>query len=464
MDPTSNISILRKIEWNESFTGFLIRFGIITAIFLGILIAVLVSGFLNSTVDNWSRLRCSPLIMPFAEFFGYDSSENFNYCVRTMMQSQSGEFFQPIYAVLGQYSGSLGLVINTINGFRKALGNFKLSTDAFVGNVMAKIQSMIFQLRITFMRMMTLMNRVYGTMYSIIWMGTSALTAGISIGDNELVNFIFELCFAPDTTVRMLDGTLRTMDTLQIGDQLEGGQRITSVFRIKGDRTPMVRIGSDVVSGEHQVFCEETQEWIPARLHPAADSTDSLPLLICLNVEGHRFRTAAGLQVADYDESDQATTITSVKAMAEQHLNGGLVQETAPTAEYALGIESRAELWMESGEWIPLSEVQLGDKIYGGAEILGLVQEECPTTCLYEGLQMAAATLIHKGTLWERLESFLQPESTPSPTILHQVLTDRAGPLFLRNPDTLLHFCVRDYREAPLPDLETPYLETMTVQ
>lgn len=461
------------LEWQESLTGSLIRFGILTVLFVGIFVAVIATGNVNSVVDNWSRYRCNPFIMPFAELFGYDSTENFQYCVRSMMQNQSGELFTPMYSVLGQYSSSLGMIVNTVNSFRKMLGNFKLSTDYFVNGVMAKIQALLFQIRMTFMRMQTLMGRVYGTMYSIIWMGTSAITAGTSLADNDLVNFMFEFCFAPNTLVYLESGELKEIRELRVGDMIEGKITVTSTFRFAGHKTPMVKIGNDILSSEHRVFWEN--RWIPAHQHPLALPTASLPELVCLNVEGHKFFTAAGLHVADYDESSDPRVSADSQQIAEVHLNGGYTG--IPSVDYSLGLDPEAEIWMQDQTWKSLKSLQLGEVVYGGATVLGLVEEECRDIRNYGGVLVSAAQLVYVDNLWVRSEKVVaavpvvnrrrnsgMSPSTPYvfvPCVLNNVVTDKGVPLFLRNPANKAPIVTRDYREAPIPDMETPYLQAL---
>jgi hypothetical protein len=457
MDPVKQINPLASLdalEWKESLTGSLIRFGILTALFIGILIAFIATGNVKSVSDNWSRYRCSPFIMPFAELFGYDSAQNFQFCVRSMMQSQSGEMFQPVYNLLGQQGASLGIVINAINGFRNTLGKFKLSADGFLNGVMSKFQALLFQIRIMFMRMQTLMGRVYGTMYSLIWMGTSAITAGTSLAENDLVNFMFEFCFAPTTRIRMQDGSSRMIQDIQIGDILWGDVRVTSTFRFKGDRTPMVQIGPDVLSAEHQVF---EGEWIPAHQHSAALPTSSLPLLICLNVTGHAFVTEAGLRVADYDESSHPVAVAAAQEVAERALNGGCTGKTV--SDYSLGFDPAAEIWMSDRTWKPANLLRLGDRVYGGAEVLGLVQEWTQTARNYGGVLVSDAQLVYVDCLWKRAADLEHADVAFAP--LMQCVTDRAAPLFLRNPAHKAPIIVRDYREAPIPDMEIPYLAAL---
>ncbi len=448
------------LEWRQSLTGYIVWFGIITAIFVGIMVAILATGTLRDVSDNWSRYRCNPLIMPFTELFGYDSSENLQYCVRTMMQRQSGEFFQPIYGVLGEYSSSLGLMVNTMQGFRQMLGDFKLSTDSFIGGVMAKVQALMFQLRIMFMRMQTLMGRVYGTMYSMVWLGTSSITAGLNLADNDLVNFMFEFCFAPETQVRLADGTAKAIREVAIGDMLEGGVHVISTLVFKGDRTPMVQIGDEVMSAEHRVFCEGA--WIPASQHPSALPTPSIPLLYCLNVEGHAFRTGGGLLVADYDESEDPDAIAAAQRVAEVRLNGcgGGSGSSGAAVDYALGWDAEAQILLADGTWKRGGDLVLGERLLGGATICGLVKESCTYVRNYGGVHVAAAQLVYVDGVWRRAET-ITGASTAAPAILMQVVTDICAPLCVRNPAHKAPIFLRDYREVAVPDMEEPYLAAL---
>ena len=37
---------------------------------------------IQNVKDNWAEKRCSPLIIPFASIFGYDTEENFTYSLK----------------------------------------------------------------------------------------------------------------------------------------------------------------------------------------------------------------------------------------------------------------------------------------------------------------------------------------------------------------------------------------------
>jgi len=62
-----------------------------------IFVIVLLGGLwygISATIDiaevsrNWPKYRCSPTVMPFASMYGYDTSQNFNYCLKAIFEGQ----------------------------------------------------------------------------------------------------------------------------------------------------------------------------------------------------------------------------------------------------------------------------------------------------------------------------------------------------------------------------------------
>jgi hypothetical protein len=290
-------------------------------------------------------------------------------------------------------------------------------------------------------------------MYSMIWMGTSALTSAMSLPDNGLVKFIIGFCFDPNTVVHMADGTTKLIKHIQIGDLLKGG-RATSVFRFDGSRTPMVQIGDVVISSNHLVQCPDGV-WRVAEAHPDATPVPSIPDILCLNVEGHRFTVGIEhvLQVADYDESESDLVVSTAQQLAEAGLNAGL---TGPVIkDYSLGFEPDAEIRISESEWIGVSDIAIGRELYGGQTVMGLVEEECASVCRMGSIRLSSAQLVFTGSEWKRAGTVLPVETSDVPTRLVQVITDRVGPLCLRRGTSLVW--IRDYREAPLPEMEDVY-------
>ena len=444
----------------------LFKFSIITLILVVIAVILLIAGLAAQVGENWAEYRCKPYIMPFASFYGHDSAENFQHCLQESFSQQSGQAFSPIYDILGQFSGTVGIMVETANGMRQLLGNFMTTTRSFVGNVKSKIEALMFQVRMSFLKMQTLMNRVYGTMYSIIWMGTSALTAGTNLADNDLVSFLFEFCFHPDTLVKMSDGSTKRIEEIEVGEAVFGGHRVTSTFRFNGIQTPMVRIRKTIMSSQHLIQLPNG-EWSAAKNHPKALPVPPTRELICMNVEGHRFVTADDLVVGDYDESDAAAAVVGAQALAEGALNGaaaGAEDEAEDEAEsgsiaYSLGVHPDAEVCLHNHTWKPLHEVDVGDKLYGGIEVLGTVAEVTTHVCTVDDIQMTPAQLVwmDKEACWKRARSISSAWKVTAPTVFRQLFLSTVGPICVRRGENELW--IRDYREAPIPEMEDVYME-----
>ncbi len=465
---TSNVAAATVVSggavWTVSWIGSLIKFLIMTTVLLTGLILMFTLGNLNEIRKNFPRYRCNPLFMPFASNFGYDTKDNFNFCLSTIFDSKAAEIFAPIYQLLGGFVSLTKLIVDVALGIRKLFSNFLLGVNGFVQNVRDRIQQLLFNIRMSFMRMQHLMSRVYGTMYAVIWMGTSAITAGFNISDNSLVQFLFEFCFDPDTPLALADGTYIPIKNAKLGMKLlptstNPNPEITSIFEFEGIRTPMVTIDGVCMSSEH--YIRAGAEWIPARAHPRAERAQPIPRLICLNVSGHEFTVGhTGLVVADYDEHSSQDVIQKTQQLAECSLNG------TPTATYVentyeLGIDPAAEVYMQNGTWKSLAEIQLGDNVWNAGSVLGIVTESVHSSCTYNSIKISASQLVYNSQhhKWIRNhKQYLDVEKTPN---MHfkQLITSNGSTFRIRSPQTLCELFVRDYREIPNPEMESAYVD-----
>ncbi len=445
-------------NWETNYTTTIIKFSIFTLVFLVLLILLFNFGNLQEIAKNFPKYRCNPIIMPFASNFGYDTQENFNYCLTAIFNVKAAEIFTPIYALLGQFTNLVTLIMNVALGIRKLFSNFLLGINNFIRNVRDRIQGLLFNVRMSFLKLNNLMGRVYGTMYAVIWMGTSALTAGLNVSENDLVKFLLEFCFDPDTPIQMADGSYKPIREIVIGDILaptptNPSPRVTSVFRFAGEKTSMVKIHNVVMSAQHYVF---HTSWIEARYHPEAIAVNSVPELVCLNVTGHQFKIGhSNLLVADYDEHESAEVVHATQRLALQRLNGTTSEDT-PVDDYSLGIDGRAEVFLIDGRWKALNTVQLGEEVLNGGKVLGIVKEECENTVNIDGFSVAIAQTIYDGKRWRRATHICE-KTVREPKQLYQLITERCGTLMMRFGQN--EKFIRDYREIADPDMESAYAE-----
>jgi hypothetical protein len=449
----------------------IIKFIVITGLLITAIILMFTIGNIKEISQNFGKYRCNPLIMPFAANFGVDAKENFNFCLTNVFNSKAAEVFTPIYRLLAQFTETVTVIVNATLGIRQLFSNFFLSVNGFVGNVRNRIQQVLFQIRMSYVKMFNLMGKVYGTMYAVIWMGTSALTAGNNLANNDLVKFLFEFCFSPQTLVKMADGSYKQIQFINIGDIL--GQvkpdttnpTVTSIFKFNGEKTPMVNINGIIVSAQH--FVNYAGKMIQADNHPDAVPHNSIPILYCLNVSGNEFIVGGDnydLIVSDYDEHTTPEIISIVKHTAENALNGGSSPVVSVTeGSYNIGIDPKLYVKMDDDSYKLAANIVIGDVLKYSGEVLGIVQEYCiDCVKMPSGCFLSESQLIYNdsSSYWVRADT-LWPKSH-SKKILTQFITRNCSSIriaepFSASPYFSSKFTIRDYREVATIDMETPY-------
>lgn len=426
-------------------------------------------GYLKQIFSNFASYRCNPVMMPFAGLFGYNASENFQFCLSNILQGRLAEVFSPLFSLLGTFGTTLEMVVNAALGLRKLFSNFLMTVNGFISNVQSRIKMLMTTVRMSFLKMKELMGKVYGTMFAVLGLGTSGLTAAGNLADNNLVKFMLEFCFAPETVVVLEDGTQKTMESLEMGDRLAPlgsgfTPVVTSLFRFDGRKTPMVRIGDVVVSAFH--FVEWDGKMVEATEHPHAIPLPSLPALCCLNVTGHRFLVGTqGLVAADYDEDESAEVIAATQAVAIAALNG-TKSDSQAGSDYSLGLEGSVEVHMANGDWKRLSAIVVGDEVAHSGAVKGVVRERCAGTVQTPVGPMAAAQLVFSEGAWHRGSgrglTVREGTGIAAAPVLHQLITERCGVLEVRKGAATLF--VRDYREVALPEMEEAYAAKLQTQ
>lgn len=448
--------------WETNWSVTLYKFIGLTVVLLAILIALFQFANIQEIAKNFPRYRCNPMIMPFASNFGYDTQENFNFCLNNIFNIKAVEVFAPIYQLLGVFTTIVTQLVNVVLGIRKLFSNFLFGVNQFIRNVRDRIQQLLSSVRMSLIRINNLMGRVYGTMYSVIWMGVSALAAGNNVANNDLVKFMFEFCFDPETPVQLADGSYTTIQILKIGDKLAAmpcnpSPVVTSTFIFDGSKTPMVSIHGVCMSAEHYV--QYMDSWMPAKTHPDARPALSSSRLVCLNVTGHMFGVGnKQVIVADYDEHSNPSVVAATQNLALRTLNGGVLPKHPVVKDYSLGMDKLFLIRMADDSYKLVGSVQIGDVLHGGGKVLGVVHESCPSVVCIDGLYVAAAQPLMDTNcgVWVRGKYHPKFSSGPEGSVeLISFITEHCSTLTLHSGTK--EFFTRDYREVPLTEMEDAY-------
>ena len=119
-------------EPNTSWTWTMVKFIVMTLVFLIALIMMVTVGNLNEISKNFPKYRCNPILMPFAGSFGYDAKENFDFCLTNIFNGKAAQIFAPIYGILGSFTDVVKQITNVALGLRQLFANFLFGVNNFI--------------------------------------------------------------------------------------------------------------------------------------------------------------------------------------------------------------------------------------------------------------------------------------------------------------------------------------------
>ena len=414
---------------------------------------------------NWAVYQCMPSVAPFSSFYGYDLNENMNFCISKSVKEHAPGVMNPIYSGINQINTVVGGVYGQVQSIESGVGGLLKGFSDFVVNFVNSFGLIGTRVRMSLIRIKDIFARIYGIFMSFAFAAISTITFAENLVCNPLVVFLGAItgvdicCFAPNTPIRMADGSVRPIAAVQIGDRLAGGTEVVSTYLFAGATTPMVRIDGVHVSGNH--YLEEGGRWIQARCHLKATAAESLDRLWCLGTDTNLIpivTDAGDTRYKDYEESSEPAVIAAAQAIAEETLNAGV--KGPPVPDYSLGLDPTFRVLMKGGAWAPLATLQIGDVLATDAVVTGLIREVCDDQCVTPaGFRVSAAQLVLQKGVWTRAAYFLPPAVTTDP-VLHHVMLDRSAPITVGGEDEVL--VVRDYAEITDEAIQTPYDQKMT--
>lgn len=440
----------------------LIAIGIVI-VFVAIVFVLVAMNNYTTIRANWSTYQCQPDVTPFAEFYGYSLKDTMSFCIGKLVKEHAPGVINPIYSAVEEIMGVVDGVYDEAVAIEGEVAGLLSGFEAFVVNFMNSIRLVGTQIRMSAVRIKDIFSRLYGSFFSIVFAGISAITFGSNLVCNPLVVFIAGIagadicCFHPDTLIVMDDGGFTRICDIKIGDRLEEGVIVTSVYEFNGSATSMVSIHGTRVSGNH--YIRSAGRMIRAENHHAASPCASFSRIWCLGTNNNTIpvlnRLGMTEEFADYEESEEPSVIRASQAAAEAALNGphGV---GPPVADYSLGVDPNALVLMASGSWKPLHTLQIGDILAPDHNVVSAtITEFCQKVRKTpDDILLSAAQLVQQQQKWIR-STFLY-ESADAFFLLRQLFVTKGYFIIRARAGTKLYY-VRDYREASSPELQAPY-------
>lgn len=453
---------------------------------------------------NWDENRCNPGVVPIASLFKPSTDprtpsqfarDNWSFCQKKYVQNALNAAAAAPKELMAASEASVGLIqditgvvadvfydvwsfiyqaystfMDKMKGAAKLFHNFMINLHSIVDRLQAAVLSIVFGLMsliaafvssvqvilivaIVIIGILMVMQVLLFFLLLPIAPLIISMTALISVVVIAVATAIAAavvaetftpgVCFVGETRVLMTgEKRIQTMETLQVGDVLADGGRVTAVHRFHSTDTLYDLYGIGV-TGDHLVIHPvESDRLIAVREHPAATRQDETlgtwwnggRDLWCLTTTTRRIPcvTSRGVQVmfADWEEipEDDSERHLAWYRAVWQTLNGAPTNLPAPSLDSEAGFSPDCKVacrnWMGARVWRRIMDIGVGDTVFDAdgvaTKVVGtvvLAGDQCTDALPIpdgEGAFMTSGVWMWKTNHWGLASTYLPVEVHPS--------------------------------------------------
>jgi len=434
--------------------------GLITLILLGIWYFSSIRSGIDDIKNHWDQYRCSPLIMPFASLYGHNTAENFNGCMKDLFGGFTGEITSPFTSILTMFTEVLGSLMEAVNSIRVAGSTMGGGINVIFQEFTDRIRNFFFEVRMSAIRIKTLIGRMYAVMFSVMYMGLSGISAAQNFGDTTLFSFLDTFCFPPETQIQVVNKGLIDIQNVRIGDVLlPTNSIVTAKFHFSAKGQPMVQLpgmnGKRPVQVSTNHYIWHNNRWIMAKDHPFAESIGAYARhsLICLNTSDHCI-PISGYLFCDYDETSEGDEKTM--AMIEERVNASPpVHGVSPVHENSPSFHPLTPIRLLDGSYRPVHLLTTDMVLSTGSRITGILHKKISEYCYVSPtVSIGSATLVWDPAeeKWKRAHTLYSTHTFLNPYVYIGLIVTPTSQIEVQD-----NLFVRDYMELCSPDAEAFY-------
>ena len=293
---------------------------IILLIFVGIFAFNIMSIGIKNIQKNWPVYRCNPMIIPFANMFGYNVGDNFTYCIQNMQTNYMGYLMEPVNYSLSVVNASAGEVTQSVQYIRDMFNKVRTFASSIIKNIFSVFLNIIVEIQAIMIKLKDIISKLVGVIATLIFTldGSIKTMKSINAGPpGETLRTIASLCFHPKTKLKMKNGEIKTIKSIALGDILENGSIVRATLKIKnytpedGRYRPLYRIPCRklktciYVTGSHLIQHPKTGKFIPvAEFEEATVTNVQSEKLSCLVTDDHLI-TIGEYIFWDWEDNDE---------------------------------------------------------------------------------------------------------------------------------------------------------------
>lgn len=366
--------------------------------------------------NDWVNQRCHPMNIPFAGLITHPegksafeyTSENFQYCVQSILTNITEEAVQPTQYMLSAVTSIFAGIAASIQKMREMMNNIRKNMQTITAELFGRILGVMIPIQRMFIALKDIFGQIQGTMVASLYtmlgsyytlqsfMGatlefivkllfvmvavivglwavpftwpvaasTSAVFLSISVPLAVIVLFMKEVlhvnttaipklrCFDGNTPIPLFHGTTIPIKDVVVGDVLFDGSIITSTIVVSSAGLDMFQLNGIVVSESHLVQWKD--KWIRVGSHPDAVRMPNYecPVLYCLNTTNKKI-VLNDIVFSDWDE------------ILDMNMNVNIKKES---------FDENALVEMKGGMTKQIKDICIGDLLVGYSEVYGMVQ------------------------------------------------------------------------------------------
>jgi hypothetical protein len=368
------------------------------------------------------------------------TKQNFTYCMQDILKSITGFATQPLTYITYTLGLIYQEIASALNSIRSLLSNIRTNLGSITQEIMGRILNVTVPIRKMLIAFNDMGQKVIGILTSGLYtsLGTYyalkaflgalvqiiiiILVASVAIIIGLWVSFLWpaaiagtvlfvtvsiicaivlvflkdvlhvkgsfklpkapkkpKICFDKDTMIKMVDGSMKKISDINVGDNLwdysEEGNKInivTAKLKLNSKHTKMYRLGNVIVSGTHRV--KHNGKWIFVSKHPDRITIQkySEPIIYCLNT------TSKEIIIDDFVFSDWDEVTEEVLDIINEFVGFTFPNKVLQKEEihkfFDRGFSEYTMLRLNDGSLKSIKSIQLGDVLKNGEKVYGLVE------------------------------------------------------------------------------------------
>jgi hypothetical protein len=255
--------------------------------------------YIQEIKSKWPLYRCNPLYMPLSE----NIEKDFIYCVQNIQTNFMGYLLQPITFVTKSMSGTLSSFVNEINMVRAMFDKIRTFIASIIQSVFGVFLNLIIEFQKIIIGIKDLMGKTIGIVVTILYFVDGSIKTMNSTWNGPPGQMVRTLgkCFHPDTKIKLLNGSIKTMKDIILGDILENGSVVETTMSIDNskNKTPLYVLknagvdNEDIyVTGSHLIYSEDKNQFIRVENYSKAVLQNNIDTdkFSCLITSDHKIK------------------------------------------------------------------------------------------------------------------------------------------------------------------------------